>query len=166
MMSHFYDAELPALIKSGRVSMATVDESVRRVLRVKFALGLFDHPYPTQPEVTAAVPEHRPLVRQAAEESFVLLQNKAGAQGPVLPLSAGVKLALIGPLADNANEMLGSWGGARKSIRRHHPEGRARRASRGHRRRCPLRAGHGDSLRLRCRLRRSGTQPRDRPMSS
>ncbi len=56
MMSHFYDAELPALIKSGRVSMATVDESVRRVLRVKFALGLFDNPYPEQPEVTAAVP--------------------------------------------------------------------------------------------------------------
>src|ERR1700722_7516939 len=80
MMSHFYDAELPGLIKSGRVSMATVDESVRRVLRVKFALGLFDHPYPEQPEVTAAVPEHRPLVRQAAEESFVLLQNKAVGQ--------------------------------------------------------------------------------------
>ena len=87
MMSHFYDAELPGLIKSGRVSMAAVDESVRRVLRVKFALGLFDHPYPDRPEVTAAVPEHRPLVRQAAEESFVLLQNKAGAQGPILPLS-------------------------------------------------------------------------------
>ena len=115
MMSHFYDAELPGLIKSGRVSMTTVDESVRRVLRVKFALGLFDHPYPEQPEVTAAVPGHRPLVRQAAEESFVLLQNKAGAQGPILPLSAGVKLALVGPLADSANEMQGAWGGARRS---------------------------------------------------
>ena len=115
MMSHFYDAELPGLIKSGRVSMATVDESVRRVLRVKFALGLFDYPYPKQPEVTAAVPGHRPLVRQAAEESFVLLQNRAGAQGPILPLSAGAKLALIGPLADSANEMQGAWGGARKS---------------------------------------------------
>ena len=115
MMSHFYDAELPGLIKSGRVSMASVDESVRRVLRVKFALGLFDHPYPDKPEVTAAVPEHRPLVREAAEESFVLLQNKAGAQGPVLPLSPGVKLALIGPLADSPNEMQGAWGGAHKS---------------------------------------------------
>jgi beta-glucosidase len=115
MMSHFYDAELPGLIKSGRVSMAAVDESVRRVLRVKFALGLFDHPYPDKPEVTAAVPEHRPLVREAAEESFVLLQNKTVAQGPLLPLSAGVKLALIGPLADSSNEMQGAWGGARKS---------------------------------------------------
>lgn len=115
MMSHFYDAELPGLIKSGRVSMATVDESVRRVLRVKFALGLFDYPYSEQPEVTSAVPEHRPLVRQAAEESFVLLQNKVVGQQPVLPLSLGVKLALIGPLADSANEMQGAWGGAHKS---------------------------------------------------
>jgi len=115
MMSHFYDAELPGLIKSGRVSMAAVDEAVRRVLRVKFALGLFDHPYPEQPEVTAAVPEHRQLVREAAEESFVLLQNKAGTHRPVLPLAAGVKLALIGPLADSPNEMQGAWGGAHKS---------------------------------------------------
>ena len=65
MRSHVYDAELPALIRSGRVSMATVDEAVRRVLRVKFALGLFEHPYPTGAEVTAAVPEHRELVSQS-----------------------------------------------------------------------------------------------------
>lgn len=111
MMSHFYDAELPGLIRSGRVSMASVDEAVRRVLRVKFALGLFSNPYPTQPEVTAAVPEHRPLVRKAAEESFVLLQNR----GPLLPLAAGAKIALIGPLAGNPNEMQGAWGGANKA---------------------------------------------------
>jgi beta-glucosidase len=115
MMSHFYDAELPGLIKSGRVSMATVDESVRRVLRVKFALGLFDHPYPEQPEVTAAVPAHRPLVRQAAEESFVLLQNTPVGQHPLLPLAPGVKVALIGPLADSANDMQGAWGGAHRT---------------------------------------------------
>src|SRR5277367_6174671 len=111
MMSHLYDAELPTLIKSGRVSMATVDESVRRVLRVKFALGLFDNPYPTQPEVTAAVAEHRPLVRQAAEESLVLLQNKSN----TLPLAPNSKIALIGPLADNPNEMQGSWAGGRRT---------------------------------------------------
>jgi beta-glucosidase len=115
MMSHLYDAELPALIRSGRVSMAAIDESVRRVLRVKFALGLFDNPYPTQAEVTAAVPEHRPLVRQAAEESFVLLQNKAAGRGPLLPLPAGVRVALIGPLADDSNEMQGSWGAGNKA---------------------------------------------------
>ncbi len=111
MMSHFYDAELPSLIKSGRVSMATVDESVRRVLWVKFALGLFDNPYPTQPEVTAAVAEHRPLVRQAAEESLVLLQNKSN----TLPLAPNAKIALIGPLADNPNEMQGSWAAGRRT---------------------------------------------------
>jgi beta-glucosidase len=115
MMSHFYDAELPALIKSGRVSMAAVDEAVRRVLRVKFALGLFDAPYPTTPEVTTAVPEHRPLVRRAAEESFVLLKNGGEGKPPVLPLKPDAKVALIGPLADNPNEMQGAWGGARRT---------------------------------------------------
>jgi beta-glucosidase len=108
MMSHFYDAELPALIKSGQVKLAAVDEAVRRVLRVKFALGLFDNPYPTKPEVTAAVPEHRDLVRKAAEESFVLLRN----QDHLLPLSPAAKVALIGPLADSPNKMQGAWGGA------------------------------------------------------
>jgi len=115
MMSHLYDAELPSLIKSGRVSMAEINESVRRVLRVKFALGLFDNPYASRPEVSAAVAEHRPLVRQAAEESFVLLKNQVVAERPVLPLVPGVKLALIGPLADNPNEMQGSWGGAHRA---------------------------------------------------
>jgi len=115
MMSHLYDAELLSLIKSGRVSIAAVDEAVRRVLRVKFALGLFENPYPAKPEVTAAVPEHRPLVQQAAEESFVLLQNKPEGLAPILPLSQSAKIALIGPLADNPNEMQGAWGGARRT---------------------------------------------------
>jgi beta-glucosidase len=75
MMSHFYDTQLPGLIRSGQVPMAVVDEAVRRVLRVKFATGLFEHPYAEGVEVTAAVAENRPLVRKAAEESFVLLQN-------------------------------------------------------------------------------------------
>src|ERR1700689_5371067 len=116
MMSHYYDAELPALVKSGRVPMAVVDEAVRRVLRVKFALGLFDHPFTEGPEVTGAVPEHRPLVRRAAEESFVPLQNNP-ASGTVndalLPLAAATKrIALIGPLADDASDMVGAWSGA------------------------------------------------------
>jgi beta-glucosidase len=115
MMSHFYDAELPALIHSGRVPMSVVDEAVRRVLRVKFALGLFEHPFSTMPEVVAAVPEHRPLVREAAEESLVLLQNNSVGGAPILPLKASAKIALIGPLADNPNEMQGAWGGAHRS---------------------------------------------------
>jgi beta-glucosidase len=114
MMSHFYDTQLPGLVRSGQVPMAVVDEAVRRVLRVKFATGLFEHPYTKAPEVTAAVPEHRPLVRKAAEESFVLLQNNKQANGaPPLPFSPDrKKVALIGPLADAPGEMVGAWGGA------------------------------------------------------
>ncbi len=114
MMSHFYDTQLPRLVRTGQVPMSVVDEAVRRVLRVKFATGLFEHPYAEAPEVTAAVAEHRPLVRKAAEESFVLLQNEKSAGGaPLLPLSAEFKhVALIGPLSENPAEMVGAWGGA------------------------------------------------------
>lgn len=116
MMSHYYDTELPVLVKSGQVPMSVVDEAVRRVLRVKFALGLFEHPYAEGKEVTSAVPEHRSLVRKAAEESIVLLQNKpAGGGLPLLPFAESVKrIALIGPLADDSGEMTGSWGGGRR----------------------------------------------------
>jgi beta-glucosidase len=94
--------------------MEVVDEAVRRVLRVKFATGVFEHPYAEGVEVTAAVDGHRPLVRKAAEESFVLLQNNKLASGePLLPLSpASRRIALIGPLADDAAEMMGAWSGA------------------------------------------------------
>ena len=113
MMSHYYDAELPALVKAGRVPMSVVDEAVRRVLRVKFALGLFDHPFTEGAEVTGAVAEHRPLVRKAAEESFVLLQNNPAPKDALLPLAKSTKkIALIGPLGDDASDMVGAWSGA------------------------------------------------------
>jgi beta-glucosidase len=113
MMSHDYDAELPTLVQSGRVPLSVVDEAVRRVLRVKFALGLFDHPFTEGPEVKGAIPEHRPLVRRAAEESFVLLQNDPVHGNSLLPLAAATKkIALIGPLADDADDMVGAWSGA------------------------------------------------------
>jgi beta-glucosidase len=113
MMSHYYDAELPGLVKSGRVPMSVVDEAVRRVLRVKFALGVFDHPFTEGPEVKGAIAEHRPLVRRAAEESFVLLQNNPAPEDTLLPLAKTTKkIALIGPLADDASDMVGAWSGA------------------------------------------------------
>jgi len=113
MMGHIYDRELPGLIRSGKIPEATLDEAVRRVLRVKFALGVFEHPY-ARPggEVKAAVAAHRPLARKTAEESIILLKNDAAkdAAGPVLPLQAGAtRIALIGPLADAAGEMAGTW---------------------------------------------------------
>ncbi|WP_218184717.1 glycoside hydrolase family 3 N-terminal domain-containing protein [Luteibacter sp. UNCMF366Tsu5.1] len=115
MMSHYYDTQIPTLLKEGALSMATVDEAVRRVLRVKFALGLFDRPYPSGDEVTKAVEANRPLVRRAAAESFVLLKNGGSGTPPALPLDAHVRtLALIGPLADAAGEMQGAWGGAQQ----------------------------------------------------
>ncbi len=117
MMSHFYDTQLPELVRTGQVPMSAIDEAVRGELRVKFALGLFEHPYARGTEVTAAVPEHRPLVRRAAEESFVLLQNRSADQSTaLLPLSQQAhKIALIGPLADNSGEMQGAWGGANRA---------------------------------------------------
>jgi beta-glucosidase len=116
MMSHYYDAELPALVRSGQVPMSVVDEAVRRVLRVKFAMGLFEHPYAEGSEVTSAVAEHRPLVRKAAEEAIVLLKNMPLENGSSpLPLAESEKkIALIGPLADNSGEMTGSWGENRR----------------------------------------------------
>jgi len=116
MMSHYYDAELPALVRSGQVPMSVVDEAARRVLRVKFALGLFEHPYAEGSEVTSAVQAHRPLVRKAAEEAIVLLKNKPLENGSLLlPFAESVKkIALIGPLADNSGEMTGSWGADRR----------------------------------------------------
>ena len=94
MMSHLYDSQLPALLESRRVSIATIDEAVRRVLRLKFALGLFEHPFATGSEVTNAVREHRPLARRGAQESFVLLKNADLARPRSFPCRVTGKLPL------------------------------------------------------------------------
>ena len=105
MESNLYSPYLAGLVKSGALNESVIDESVRRVLRVKFALGLFDHPY-TDVKPDGIAPEDLELARKAAEESFVLLKNESG----ILPLkAAGKTIALIGPLADDAGQMLGSW---------------------------------------------------------
>jgi beta-glucosidase len=98
------------LVASGRVSMRRIDDAVRRILRVKFRAGLFEHPYV---DVGAApgkmlLPEHRAEARRAAGRSVVLLKNEGG----VLPISPSKKTALIGPLGDSAHDMLGPWWGA------------------------------------------------------
>jgi beta-glucosidase len=107
MESDLYGKNLPALVKSGVVPESVIDEAVRRILRVKFALGLFEHPY-TEVKPDGIASEDLDLARKAAEESFVLLKNEGG----TLPLKAdGKTVALIGPLADDAGQMLGSWAG-------------------------------------------------------
>ena len=97
------------LVARGQVSMKRIDDAVRRILRIKFRAGLFEHPYV---DVAAAPgkmlkPENRAAARKAAGRSVVLLKN----QGPVLPISTTKKTALIGPLGDAASDMLGPWWG-------------------------------------------------------
>lgn len=112
MMSHDYDTYLPELVRNGQVPMSAINNAVLSVLHVKIALGLFEHPYSRGKEVTAPVPAHLPLARRAAEESFVLLENKQTSKGaPILPLSKSAHtIALIGPLGDNPGAMTGGWG--------------------------------------------------------
>jgi beta-glucosidase len=113
MVSSFYHDTLANLVRSREVPEAAVDEAVRHVLRVKFALGLFEHPYADEKQEAGTMlqPESVALARVAAERSFVLLKNSPIAGGSaLLPLPSEVRnIALIGPLADDAKVMLGSW---------------------------------------------------------
>jgi len=113
MQGAVYYNYLKKSIEEGKVSMATVDEAVRRVLRMKFKLGLFDNPYlycnkqREQNEIMTT--EHLTFARDMARKSIVLLKNEA----QILPLSKEIKsLAVIGPLADNRRELIGSWSAA------------------------------------------------------
>ncbi len=110
MATGIYLSQIPGLVKSGAVPMATLDDAVRRVLRLKFALGLFDNPYSDESTLPQG-PEGVELARTAAEESLVLLKNDPVNGAPLLPLAAaeGKTIALIGPHADDAVEMMGSW---------------------------------------------------------
>lgn len=110
------DVELPALdcfgeplkglVEEGRVDPAVVDGAVRRVLRAKFELGLFEQPYVDEAGAGAAfdTPEARSHARSLAEQSMVLLANDG-----VLPLARGCRLALIGPAADDRRLLLGDY---------------------------------------------------------
>ena len=99
------------LLAEHRISMARLDDAVRRILRVKFRAGLFDHPYVDQAKavdpnsfVTAS---DRAAARTAAGKSMVLLKNDGG----LLPLDPKKSVAVIGPLGDDQHDMLGPWWG-------------------------------------------------------
>src|SRR5687768_13503392 len=114
MVSRLYNKHGAALIRERKVSLATLNEAVRRVLRIKFRLGLFEKPYADEVRETNSIftPEHLAAAREIAARSMVLLKN----QGDFLPLSKGVKtIAVIGPLADSQKDMIGSWTGDGKA---------------------------------------------------
>ncbi len=110
MQSGFYAEHLPGLVESGQVPMAMLDEAVRRMLRLKQAIGLLDDPYrsldPAREADTSHVPAHDALSREAARRSIVLLKN----EDAVLPLRRrGQKIALIGPFARDRDIIEGCW---------------------------------------------------------
>jgi beta-glucosidase len=114
MQSNLYHQNMLKLVQSGKVPQSAIDDGVRRILRVKFAMGLFDHPYADESKESSAMlrPESLAVAKTAATKSIVLLRNEAVSGAPLLPLSAKVSsVALIGPLADDAGNMIGSWGG-------------------------------------------------------
>jgi len=108
MAGGVYAAQLPGLVGEGRIGIDIIDAAVANILRIKFRLGLFDSPYVEGDRIPLVPVEERArIARQAALQSVVLLKNAAG----VLPLArADVKsLAVVGPLADDPYEQLGTW---------------------------------------------------------
>lgn len=109
MMSHAYDSHLKELLEEGKVTINQIDEAVRRVLRVKFRLGLFERPYTsfTSEKERFLRPQSLAVAAQLTEESMVLLKN----ENHVLPITDKKKIAIVGPMAQNRQDLLGSWYG-------------------------------------------------------
>jgi len=110
MMAEAYRKGLPIALERGCVALEDIDASVRRVLTLKLRLGLFDDPYrrgDTAPSLDALAARRR-LARAVGARALVMLKNEAHA----LPLSAATRFTVLGPLADAADEMRGSWWGA------------------------------------------------------
>jgi beta-glucosidase len=108
MVSEGFLNTLQKSLQSGKVSMAAINEACKRILESKYDLGLFEDPYKfcksaRATEVLSA--DKRAFAKEAAMHSFVLLKN----DNQVLPLRANQKIALIGPLANDKSNMLGTW---------------------------------------------------------
>lgn len=113
MVSNIYRQDLPEAVAAGRMPLAYVDASVRRVLQAKYRLGLFQDPYrycdTAREQARTLTPAHRQAARETARKSLVLLEN----DNATLPLSRSLRtLAVIGPLADHRRAMLGNWAGS------------------------------------------------------
>ncbi|WP_163517412.1 beta-glucosidase BglX [Gelidibacter japonicus] len=112
MESYAYEAHLEALLNEDKISIEHIDDAVRRVLRLKFELGLFDDPYKYCDEEREKnevyTPENLAFAREVAKKSIVLLKN----DNKILPLSKDIKsIAVIGPLANDKDSPLGNWRG-------------------------------------------------------
>jgi beta-glucosidase len=109
MVSGLYLEHLPSLVASGEVSMGRLDEAVRRVLTTKAALGLFDDPYRgtdvAREKAVVGSRDHIELSREAGRKSVVLLKN----DNNLLPLNKSQKIALVGPFADDVDNVWGPW---------------------------------------------------------
>jgi beta-glucosidase len=92
-------------VRQGLVSEKRIDQSVRRILRLKFQLGLFDHPFVDPAKANAAATAGRDATLAAARESITLLRN----QGNTLPLAPNAKVVVTGPSADSMTNQLGGW---------------------------------------------------------
>lgn len=114
MTSGLFVRHLPEEVRAGRIAEAQVDEAVRRVLKLKFGLGLFDKPVvdPASADAKLLRPETRALAREMARSSFVLLKN----EGDLLPVDPKrvKRIALVGPFADSAWDQVGPHEGAGK----------------------------------------------------
>jgi len=106
MSSTTYVENVKALLAEKRISIQQINESVANILRIKFKLGLFDHPYtPVSTEKVLLTDENLKIAKEMAIESAVLLKNDKH----TLPLSKSLKVAVIGPLADAPHDQMGTW---------------------------------------------------------
>ncbi|MEO1023114.1 MAG: glycoside hydrolase family 3 N-terminal domain-containing protein, partial [Bacteroidota bacterium] len=105
-LSLAFNEALIELVAEGSITEERIDESVRRILKLKFELGLFENPYPRNDRFNRiGAKEHRAKALQAAEESIVLLKNDDN----VLPLSKSVKILVVGPSANSKRNLAGGW---------------------------------------------------------
>ncbi|MCF7559196.1 beta-glucosidase BglX [Sabulilitoribacter multivorans] len=110
MESYAYEANLEALVRENKISIEQIDDAVKRVLRLKFELGLFDDPYKycneEREKANIYTDEHLAVARDVAKKSIVLLKNETN----LLPITKNLKsIAVIGPLADDKDAPLGNW---------------------------------------------------------
>ncbi len=111
MEGHIYINQIKTLLSDGKITENQINDAVRRILRIKFTLGLFDNPYKycdtVREKELILNPRHLEIAREITRKSLVLLKNNN-----VLPLNKNIRsLAVIGPLADNQDELLGTWSG-------------------------------------------------------